>query len=72
MLENHVRRVDGLVQEAKDAHMKRSVSQRWGGADRKQAERKAYIERRRKEGWKMERFDAGRVQRLCEKALEDL
>ena len=72
MLENHIQGVDRLVLEAKDAQMQKSVSQRWGGSDGKPAERKAYIEKRRKEGWKMERFDAERVQRLCERALEEL
>ena len=58
--------------------MQRGLSQRWDhnvsgiGENGKIVEKKAYIEKRRKEGWKMERFDALRIQRVCERALEEL
>ena len=77
-LANHTQVVVHLIDEAKRAQMQRSASQRWdrsvgeSAEDGKIAERKAYIERRRKEGWKMERFDATRIQRVCERALEEL
>lgn len=38
----------------------------------KKAELKARVERLRVNGWKRERFDAERYQRLCEQALAEL
>ena len=77
-LASHIQVVDNLVEDARKAQMQRSVSQHWdrsvsGNAEiGKIADRRTYIEKRRKEGWEMERFDAARIRRICERALEEL
>ncbi|MCJ1306414.1 hypothetical protein MMC25_000056 [Agyrium rufum] len=76
MLRHHQEVLAELVEEVENAQRSRYEGQRMaskGGAEETRTlDRKRRIDRLKKCGWKMPKFDAERIQELCEKALAEL
>ena len=76
MLENHIITIDSLIESTEKIQRQRYSVKRlasYGGDEvAKEADKRERIKRLEETGWKRERFQPGKYQELCAKALAEL